>query len=386
MNSDFSDNSHSPRLEAGRRPPVPSLLAEFRGKGTGNRLAQLAPNPNSGFARVPPRAPVAAVPERNPAPANSGSRLPHGLLALWGNVVADLGFRVGDRLFDIETIAGTTLPDTGGEIVMIAGLFGNETFRLGIELSALIAMLQAIDPEIRQLPRDPDDAVLACELVASGLFSRMENALGESVRLISLQRGAERAISAQLRELLPVTISSGGYQWWAGLQPGQGMAGIIEPFARANQHRDEKLIDRSMSVCIGPVAMATDQVYRARAQSIVDCGFDPSNDVRGVLIRSDGKYWPVVIDDEAIEITGNLRDGGLMRAGSGSTLVTIRIGEVTLSPSQRLKIEQGTRILVARIPGNQAEVMVGRKALCHGELDIVDGSLAVRIADWGGVA
>ncbi|MEZ5792462.1 MAG: FliM/FliN family flagellar motor switch protein [Nitratireductor sp.] len=295
-----------------------------------------------------------------------------------------MGFRVGEKLFEIETVFGDQTISPSGQTVVIEGSFGAEPFLVHVAAPALIAMLQAVDPAITNLPSMPVDALLACEAIASNLISRIEEATGEMIALhsLSLLRAGNRVSSG----MLGASIASGGNQWPAGFEVGPRAASWLEGYAAANQHPAEKRISRQMAVCIGPVAMATEQVYRARPGAIVDCGVDPSADVRGILLRSDGSYWPISIEDEVIEVTGSLRGPVPMRAGTGSTIVSMRIGDVTLTPSERLRIEPGTRILVSRIPENLAELRVGSKALCHGELDVVEGTLAVRISATGAIA
>jgi hypothetical protein len=67
----------------------------------------------------------------------------------------------------------------------------------------------------------------------------------------------------------------------------------------------------------------------------------------------------------------------------GTTLVGICIGSMELPHHERLSLAPGQRHTIERIPDNLAEFHVGNKAMMHGTLDVIGGSLVVHLTGTG---
>jgi hypothetical protein len=315
-------------------------------------------------------------------PAGTGfDRISRELRAAWRDVVADMTFRVGDRLFELET---APRPDEGcrGPLILIEGRLGGEHFTAAVESGIAAALLQSCDEQLRRFPDGDVESALVAHVMLAGLVERIERGSGMQIEFDRVRTAAELPV----RSWLHLALRGAGLHSWVAIAVGAQTALAIGRFAAANRHPGERAIAPRLSVRVGPVALATEQVHRARAGAAIDCGVDPSAEVRGVLQRSDGAFWPVVIDDEAVTIAGPMRPPLNPAAGPGTTYVTIRIGDVSIAMHQRIALQAGDRLAIARIAENMAEIHVGNRALAHGHLDLVEDSLVVQVSGAGGLA
>lgn len=379
-------SEHTAQPRSGR---IDGLLNHLSKKSSEYRARQGSqwpdsPTPESGPASGLVNQPTAGRDPNEfspPVPGIASSRFtPSAKLRTdWLDVVAPMVFEIGSRRCEVETASGAGRRPGANGWTLVEGTLNGEPFTVFAGSGFFETLLLSWDGELRALPHHPADAALALEVVLEKIIRAIENRCSQTIDIVSA------VTVASLPDLpwLSVVIRSGTEMASAGISAGPNAGRILEAFTAQNIHPGERAFEKTLLVKIGPIAMSTHQVHRSRPGITVDCGADPSAEVRGILERSDGSFWPVSIEDAAVRISGPLQKPLSANPGKGTTLVTLCIGTVALPHFQRLLLGPDARLPVRRIPGNVAEFHVGRKALMHGGLDVVNGSLVLNISGDG---
>jgi hypothetical protein len=359
----------------GKRRHVAGLLDTLARKSRQYEQDRAAPTPVIAPAIPQPGPDKSAEPVRQLRTHSAPSRLQRD----WQDVVAPMSFVVGNCEFEVET-AIAPARQAGPRGWMIAqGTISGEPFTFHADAAFVELMLGEFDPALTTLPGSAQDAALTLHVIFAQAIHRIEGTTSQVIDIASAVN------SETLPDLpwLPVVLSGNHKQASAGLSAGPAACRILEAFAAQNLHPGERNIGKRLRVKIGPVAMSTDQVYRSRPGVTIDCGADPSTDVRGILQQSDGSYWPVNIEDEAVRITGPMQKPLATHPGKGTTLVGLCIGSLEMPHHRRLALGAGQRHSIRRIADNLAEFHVGDKAMMHGTLDVIEGSLVVHLTGTG---
>ena len=297
----------------------------------------------------------------------------------WADVVGDVSFAAGERSVRIETAPfepGLTAP---GPWLLVTGRAGAELFALLIEQRFALMLARHHDRDMRRFPAEPGDGALLMEFCLQPLLENLEAELGKPITL----ELADSCATVPAHSWLCLAATSGEDVFQIGLAPGPAAMGLLSELAESHADPAEKQVSDRLIVKVGPVALPTEEALTSGPGDKFDTGIDPAGEVRGVLERSDGKFWPILIDDDEVTIAGDLRPPINLDEPSGKVLVGFEIGEIVVGARDRRAITIESRLPVNRVPGNGVIIWLNRATHGNGRLDLVDGSLAVAIDTSG---
>lgn len=259
--------------------------------------------------------------------------------------------------------------------MLALGSAGGETFAALLPPEAMLAITAMLDPEAVP-PSHPVDRALCIELALRKLVERLERELGGE---IVIDEVIEAGASLPDLSWLCLQVKTLGTDMTIRLATGPIAMRRLEAFAGANADPTERAVDRRLHVKIGPIVLAADDAYGLEPGITVDCGVDPSIEVRGMLERSDGSWWPVVVNNDAIEITGPMQKPAANTVGKGSVTLGVKVGYAELSAHRRMGLVTGAQVAMQRLEGNIAELCRSSVTVATGELDVIGGRLAIRV-------
>ena len=163
----------------------------------------------------------------------------------------------------------------------------------------------------------------------------------------------------------------------AGFAGGAALMARTRRMVAASARPAESAIADRLAVAIGPIAIAAGRTAELIAGDLVDCGVDPAGDVRGLLCRSDGSFWPILIEGDQVVVCGPVQSPAAI-ATAKELLATLEIGSVELRARQRISLEAGDRIPFARAAANSARMRLAHGGEVAGGLELIDGVLAFR--------
>lgn len=298
----------------------------------------------------------------------------------WGGVVADLRFEYGDLHLKALTVSQKPTIDVSGGWVQVVGTSSVGGFNLYLPADLCLSVLEAADPVLDIAELDSTAAALVFEHVTTKPLSELEEVLGADLSISKIvdvsQPVTERIYGLNVEQdgkHYPAAISvSGKLHEWFEIVVGQ----------YSNPH--ERELDERLIVHLGPVVIASRQAYLVRMGEKIDCGVQPSDVIKGVLMRQDGYYWPIFIEDNEIEISQQMAGPvNFSHADDTQVFATFGIGDVSVTAAERVKLAPGHRLKVNRIENNGANIYYQAKPFARGHLAICGENLAVEIDKIG---
>lgn len=302
------------------------------------------------------------------------------LVSSWGGLICDLRVRIGT--FSTEIITTNTTPNIApnGGWVQIIGHSNAGGFSIFLPSQAAGFILQLADDDLNLGKLEGGDAALIFEHLFTYHLSTLENMLGTELSIISIED-----VNAPVQgELLGFEFEIEGTQHQGAVQITGELHYEFEKLVAPNSFPEEKQIDNRMIVHLGPVVVSSRQAYLARIGEMIDCGVEPSAVIKGILMRSDGRYWPIYIEDEQVEIAGPL--AGPVQISNETTenvFVTFGLGEVSLSAFERHSLTEGSKVNIQRLPDNHAHVYYQARPFGQGHLSILGSNLSVTLDQIG---
>jgi len=294
----------------------------------------------------------------------------------WPGLVADLSFEYGGLNLVADTLPSASMVIANGNWVQVAGHTELGKFSIYMPSHACGALLRASDNELNISKLGGRDAALVLEHIFSQKLYQLEEILGTE---LVIEKIADVSVDAK-EDLLGLELEIDGEKYVCALGVHGKLQEVFESVIGQHSIPAEKHLDGRMIVHLGPVVVPARQAYLARIGEAIDCGVNPSDVIQGVLMRADGRYWPIYIEDEEIEIAGDLSGPVIIpKEKSDQVFVTFGLGEVSLNAYTRSKLEIGSRVSVERIPDNGANVYYQTRPFGQGSLSILGSNLAVNL-------
>lgn len=302
------------------------------------------------------------------------------LVSSWGGLICDLRIQAGELFTEIVTT--NTPPQVSGndQWIEIVGQSNAGSFSIFMQSDVVALLLQQADHTLNISKLEGGDAALIFEHIFTDKLNALENLLSVELSIASIA-DVEGLVKG---ELLGFEFELDGNHHQAALQVRGELHNILEASVAHQSFPDEKNIDNKLIVHLGPVVVPARQAYLARVGEIIDCGVEPSSIIKGVLMRSDGRYWPIFIEDEQIEIAGPL--AGPVQTSNEATdqiFVTFGLGETSLSAYDRQTLNIGSKVNIQRLPNNGANIYYQARPFGQGHLSILGSNLAVTLESVG---
>lgn len=302
------------------------------------------------------------------------------LVSSWGGLICDLGIQIGTLSTEIVTTYTTPNIVPNGNWIHIIGHSNGGAFSIFMPSQAAAYILQLADENLNIEKLEGGDAALIFEHLFTYQISTLENLLGAELSIVSIT-DVDAPVSG---ELLGFEFDIEGEKHQGAIQITGDLHYLCEKLAAPHSFPEEKQIDNRMIVHLGPVVVSARQAYLARIGEMIDCGVEPSSVIKGVLMRSDGRYWPIHIEDEQVEIAGPL--AGPVQISNETTenvFITFGLGEVSLSAFERHTLSQGAKINIQRLPENGAHIYYQVRPFGKGHLSLLGSNLSVTLDSIG---
>jgi hypothetical protein len=298
----------------------------------------------------------------------------------WPGLIADLGFTCGDISIDLSTTSQAPNIQTNGEWIQVVGASSAGAFNVYLPAELCLTMIEAADNDIAIDKLDGDLAALILEHILSEKLVELESVLGCDLAISNIAD-----VQIPVRDAVyGVDVFINGQTTKAGLSVSGQLGEWVEYVVSQNSNLEERQLDENMVVHLGPVVLPSTNAYLVRSGEAINCGVTPSDIIKGILMRSDGRYWPIFIEDTEIEIAGPL--AGPIDVPVEKTeyvYVTFGIGGLALSANARARIETGSRFEVERLPNNAANVYYQTRPFAQGNLSVIGENLAVTLGQIG---
>lgn len=320
-----------------------------------------------------------------PVPKQTDNRFTYdkSLIALsssWGGLICDLNIRIGSFATEIVTTNTPPLIQPNGNWIQIIGESNAGSFILYMQSDAAAFVLQLADNDLDITKLEGGDAALIFEHIFTDRLNRLEELVGVGLSIISIT-DVDAPVTG---ELLGFEFDIEGNLHQGAVQIHGDLHHLFEGIIAPHSFPEEKNLDNRLIVHLGPVVVPARQAYLARIGEMIDCGVEPSDIIKGVLMRCDGKYWPIHIEDEQMEIVGEL--AGPVQTSNETTenvFVTFGLGEVSLSPYERQNLTPGSKVNIDRLPNNGANIYYQARPFGQGYLSILGTHLAVTLDSVG---
>ena len=302
------------------------------------------------------------------------------LVSSWGGLICDTTIQIND--FNTEIITKNIPPKipTNGTWIQIIGKSNIGGFTIYLPTDAAAFILQLADGNLDISKLEGGDAALVFEYLFTYHLNLLENILEAELSIVSITD-----VDAPVQgELLGFEFDLEGETQQGALQVQGDLHHQIEGVVGLNSFPEDKIVEDRLIVHLGPVVVPSKQAYLARVGEMIDCGVEPSSTIKGVLMRSDRRYWPIYIEDELVEIAGEL--AGPIQMSNETTenvFVTFGLGEVSLSAHLRLSLSVGSKIQIQRIPNNGANIYYQARPFGQGHLSILGSNLSVTLDNIG---
>ena len=233
----------------------------------------------------------------------STARLRESRLSIWRNCLLSLPFVIGNQRFLAATSAVST-PFSGDSVLVGLKLSnGHQAFNLVVPEAFLEDVISANSAGISMHVTEDDDLILVIEQVISEPLEQIANLLGAYCEITGIERDlAPKAANDGFQ--FDVTDPSGVLHRCAVLFDDRLEARIIERIEPVSSPHEKTVADH-LDVRIGPIILSRQDIARLSTGQILDCGVQPTDQIRGLLLRSDDQFWPGFIDDSGIQISGN---------------------------------------------------------------------------------
>lgn len=302
------------------------------------------------------------------------------LVSSWGGLICDPRVQIGSFFTDLVTTFTAPNIAPNGRWIHIIGQSNMGAFSIFLPSEAAGFILQLADDDLNIGKLEGGDAALVFEHMFTYHMNMLEDMLGAELSIISIT-DVDAPVSG---ELLGFEFDIEGTTHQGALQITGELHYEFEKLVAPNSFPEEKKIDNKMIVHLGPVVVTARQAYLARVGQMIDCGVEPSAVIKGVLMRSDGRYWPIFIEDEQIEIAGPL--AGPVKISNETTenvFVTFGLGEVSLSVFERHNLVEGSKVNIKRLPNNSAHIYYQARPFGLGHLSILGSNLSVTLDSIG---
>lgn len=298
----------------------------------------------------------------------------------WPWLIADLSFRCGDRTVEVDTLPAAPSLCVGDAWCKVIGQSPIGNFSVILPSAFLQLLFEGIDDNILLEKIDSSTAAVILEHGLTPGITMLESKLGTDLTFLDVMAfdgpvdrnalGIEFRISKQLFE--------------GSLNVDSKLAEALEVIVQENSCSKEKNVDSELMVHLGPVVLASRNAYLAAPGSTIDCGVMPTEIINGVLMRSDNRYWPIHIEDDAVEIAGELTPPvDFSGTSHEQVFVTFALGRVELNAIQRKQLEPGQRLEIERYPDNGALVHYQTIPYAEGTIVLLGDNLAVNLCSIG---
>lgn len=298
----------------------------------------------------------------------------------WPNLVGDLTFDNGVLNISADTKKLPPMVHPDGNWVQLVGKGNRGSFCVYMPSTLCANLLEASNDSLDISRLEGSDAALILEYLFDSKIGTLEELFNDKFSFIKLAD-----VSVQVNsELFGIDVEVNGEVFTCALSFDQGLRDTFEVVCSKFAMPLEKNVDRKMIVHLGPVIVPARQAYLARKGEAINCGVMPSEVIRGVLMRSDGRYWPIHIEDEEVQIVGELAGPVTPPAEKSDDIyVTFGLGEVRIDAYTRANLVVGDRLNVIRLPNNNANVYYQARPFGQGHLSILGPNLAVTLERIG---
>ncbi len=295
----------------------------------------------------------------------------------WAGLVADLSFQSGDQFVEVDTAPSAQIPAIDGSWCQVSGRSPTGRFSVFLPVSLLASLIDGIDEKLKLENLDCNTAAVLLEHALTPSLTKLENVLGSDLTLLEVSE-LRRAVT---ENLLGLVFNVNETTIHGALMVDGDLADRLEYVVQENSSAEEKNIDPTLVVHLGPVVLPTRDACLASTGSTIDCGVMPTEIIKGVLMRSDNRYWPIHIEDDAVEIAGELSAPvDFSRSGDENVFVTFALGQVELKPVERKNLQPGQKLQVERYPDNGARVHYQTVPYAEGSIVLLGDNLAVQLA------
>ena len=303
-------------------------------------------------------------------------------LLVWRNCLLKAWFHTPNAEFSATTNAVSVVP--AGVLESIKAQLSGETYSLVVYMPlAFIHAVHAASGSLADLDNmDEPDAILVLEQTFADPLEQIARLTGEYLQITTLEPVS--TIPVGDRDFQFTILDSQGRQHLCAVEiDGDLEARIIErivPFSSAS----EKTVANALDVRIGPILISRDDLARVREGHIIDCGVQPSDIIRGLLVRSDNQAWPCHIEDAGVHITGACRPLDFSSARKAdASLVTLSFAGASLGPLDRLQLSEGSFVDLGRHEQNRVDIFANDQLVGIGHLVVEDGNLGVKVDQTG---
>ncbi|PHP66486.1 hypothetical protein CSC94_14505 [Zhengella mangrovi] len=356
------------------RQPAENVRQDGMDRHEPGRGINEAPQPSYGV-----QAPAyGAVGQALPAGGHRGGTtirdvIEHG----WGDVYTPILAQAGEALVQFETRSDPV--DGEGPFIVASARLGDEDLSLYSSQQLLVTVLRGIDEQIDGLPAEGPSLALVVEYAFADFRRLAETLTGQRLAVTD----AHFAKALPQHPWLHLAAYPGDGLSGCGLAGGPALLSHLKAFASRFANRYERTLDPTLTIKIGPVMLPVGDLADAKPGTGIDCGIDPAGDVRGMVERADGYYWPCTVENNGVLLTGPLSPPPGGADAEGFAAAGIAIGEINLAPVRRAWLEAGHRLPMARFPNDGAFIRIGQQAPVPARLAAFDGSLGVRITGAG---
>ena len=309
-----------------------------------------------------------------PISAKSAAMDALSLRSAWSALIADLNMICGETPLTAKPNGLVPYIQTDNSWAKFSGKARNGSFNVFLPIQLADDILKAQDANLAFSSLLSEDAALVFEHIFSNKLGALEEAIGTN---LALDKSTTVTVPV-IGTLLGLDIEFAGKSYSAAIQTDGAFATQINSSIEANSSPEESKISSELSIHFGPIVLASKVARQAKPGETINCGVAPNDLISGVLMRKDGAYWPIHVEDDAIEIIADLvKPDQNTRPQYDRVFVTFVIGTVELSAFERQQLAAGKQININRFENNHVDIFYQNKPFAKGHLKLVDGYLAV---------
>ena len=315
-----------------------------------------------------------------PASATAAAADALSLRSAWSALVADLNMICGETPLTAKPNGLVPYVHSDGTWTQFSGTARNGEFNVFLPVHLADDILKAQDANLGFSSIPSEDSVLVFEHIFSNKLSMLEEVFGTGLTLDQITTVTTPVVGT----LLGLDVEFAGKSYTAAIQTEGAFATQVNSAIEANSSPEESKISSELLIHFGPIVLASKVARQVKPGETINCGVAPNDLISGVLMRADGAYWPIHVEDDAIEIIADLiKPDQKSQPQYDRVFVTFVIGTVELSAFERKQLTGGQRIFINRFENNQVEIFYQNKPFAKGHLKLVDGSLAVEYDEIG---
>jgi len=294
----------------------------------------------------------------------------------WAGLVADLRLIIENST--VTAVPNSAIPQipADGSWLKVVGNGNSGNFDLFMPAVLLDLIFKKADENLDLGNIQSIDAAIILEHIFTERLEALEAIFGQKLTFEYIEMVEQVPAGSALGFDVKVDAISYPAALTAQGQLFQALKQIVE----RNSNPQELELDPKMTVHFGPVVVPSKTAYQSAVGGTIDCGVTPNQNITGVLMRSDGRYWPVQIEDEVIKIAGELAPPvDFSKTQADRVFATFVIGTIELDAFQRGQIQNGTTLPVNRFADNKTDVYFQNRHYASGHLKILNENLAVQI-------